>query len=173
MSLRIHVCTLCSERLSVVARRVCTNSVNTIKNIPFPCRVRVQTVLMSLKTCVTVPSSVCINSVNGIKKKARENDDSAPPLKFNLISHTRIHPSVRPFASAQSDATVNAIGPFCSCSCSSDPRFGTLERERARLSRTTSRLGTRVPFSNERSDASSSSFSRPGSRRRRRVDGRA
>ena len=69
---------------------------------------------MTLKTCVTVPSSVCINSVDDIKKKARENDDSAPPLKFNLISHTRIHPSVRPFASAQSDATGNAIGPFCS-----------------------------------------------------------
>ena len=58
--------------------------------------------------------SVCINSVDDIKKKARENDDSAPPLKFNLISHARIHPSVRPFASAQSDATGNAIGPFCS-----------------------------------------------------------
>ena len=74
----------------------------------------VQTVLMPLKTCVTVPRSVCINSVDDIKKKARENDDSAPPLKFNLISHARIHPSVRPFASAQSDATGNAIGPFCS-----------------------------------------------------------
>ena len=103
---------------------------------------------MALKTCVTVPRSVCINSVDDIKKKARENDDSAPPLKFNLISRTRIHPFVRPFASAQSDATGNAIGPFCSVLfCSSDPRFGTRERERARLSRTTtSRLGTRVPF---------------------------
>jgi len=74
--------------------------------------VYVQTVLIGLKTCVTVPRSVCINSVDDIKKKARENDDSAPPLKFNLIS--RAHPSVRPFASAQSDATGDAIGPFCS-----------------------------------------------------------
>ena len=56
-----------------------------------------------------MPRSVCINSVDDIKKKARENDDSAPPLKFNLAS---IHPSsVR---AAQSDATGDAIGPFCS-----------------------------------------------------------
>ena len=105
---------------------------------------------MPLKPCVTLPSSVCINSINGIKKKARENDDSAPPLKFNLISRARIHPFVRPFASsAQSDATGNAIGPFCSVLVLF---FGSAVRyagagARGRLSRTTtSRLGTRVPF---------------------------
>ena len=155
-------------------RRVCTNSVNMIKNIPFPCRVRVQTVLMPLKTCVMATGSVCTNSVNGIKKKARENDDSAPPLKFNLAS---IRPSTRSFArhnrTRPSTRSVRSV-LFCSVLffLFGSARFETRERERGdvSLSRTTSR----VPFRFQRTFGRFVVVvSRPGSRRRRRVDGRA